>query len=67
MIIYSTSKCQACETLKEHLNKKGVKFEEVDMTKLKVKEQLKLKITSVPTVIWKGKRYEGRTIKELYG
>jgi len=63
--IYSTPTCHACQSLKEKLKSKGIEFEEIDITKLKVEEQLKLNITSVPTVFHNGERYSGIQIKEL--
>ena len=67
IVIYTTRKCAECIRLKDFLDRKKVFYQEVQMEKVEPTEQLKLKITSVPTVIWNGKRYSGTDIKEIYG
>jgi glutaredoxin len=57
MIVYSTKKCQACKSLKAQLKEKGIRFRDVFIEDLDPSEQVKLKITSVPTIEVEGKRY----------
>ena len=62
MTIYSTKRCLACNSLKAILIKKNIVFNNVFMEDILPHEQSKLKITSVPTIEFQGKRY--RTLKE---
>lgn len=66
--IYSTPKCGECIRVKDWLDEKRLLYQEIDMTKVDVKTQTKLKITSVPTISIDGKRYYSlKELKERYG
>jgi glutaredoxin len=64
--IFSTPKCAECIRLKDFLDKKRVFYQEIDMTKVGVKEQQKLKVLSVPTIEFNGKRISVKELKEMY-
>lgn len=64
--IYSTKKCPECIRIKAFLESKGVLYQNIDMTKVSLKEQAKLNIRSVPTIEFNGKRITKKELEKKY-